>query len=153
MRLASRSVEVGRGHLTRSISRPGCCTSPVSIRRRTLSLARARVYTKSVVVLDAKTGNYKHHFKIVPKDWHDWDVSNPPVLIRSAGGKELMLVAPKDGHLYGFDLANNDRLYRVPVTTIENVEEGSDHSVPERTAPSKHRHGACRPGARTSTCT
>src|SRR5262245_23655758 len=67
------------------------------------------LYTNSVVVLDAKTGNYKYHFKIVPKDWHDWDVSNPPVLIRSMGGKELMLVAPKDGHLYGFDLANNDR--------------------------------------------
>ena len=39
------------------------------------------LFTDSVVVLDAKTGDYKHHFKIVPKDWHDWDVSNPPVLI------------------------------------------------------------------------
>jgi alcohol dehydrogenase (cytochrome c) len=81
------------------------------------------LFTDSVVVLDAKTGNYKHHFKIVPKDWHDWDVSNPPVLIRSMGGKELMLVAPKDGHLYGFDLADNRRLYRVPVTQVENVAE------------------------------
>ena len=36
------------------------------------------LYTDSVVVLDAKTGDYKHHFKLVPKDWHDWDVSNPP---------------------------------------------------------------------------
>jgi len=81
------------------------------------------LYTNSVVVLDAKSGNYKQHFKIVPKDWHDWDVSNPPVLIRSAGGKELMLVAPKDGHLYGFDRADNNRLYRVPVTQVENVAE------------------------------
>jgi len=81
------------------------------------------LYTNSVVVLDAKTGNYKQHFKIVPKDWHDWDVSNPPVLIRSAGGRELMLVAPKDGHLYGFDRADNNRLYRVPVTQVENVAE------------------------------
>ena len=38
------------------------------------------------------------------------------------GGKQLMVVAPKDGHLYGFDLATNNLLYRVPVTTIENVE-------------------------------
>jgi alcohol dehydrogenase (cytochrome c) len=81
------------------------------------------LFTNSVVVLDAKTGDYKDHFKIVPKDWHDWDVSNPPVLIRSMGGKEPMLVAPKDGHLYGFDLANNRRLYRVPVTQVENVEQ------------------------------
>ena len=45
------------------------------------------LYTDSVVVLDAKTGDYKYHFKLVPKDWHDWDVSNPPVLIQTMGGK------------------------------------------------------------------
>ena len=80
------------------------------------------LYTDSVVVLDAKTGDYKNHFKIVPKDWHDWDVSNPPVLIQTMGGKQLMAVAPKDGHLYGFDLADNSLLYRVPVTTVENAD-------------------------------
>jgi alcohol dehydrogenase (cytochrome c) len=81
------------------------------------------LYTDSVVVLDAKTGAYKNHFKIVPKDWHDWDVSNPPVLIETRGGKQLMAVAPRDGHLYGFDLATNGQLYRVPVTRIEEVAE------------------------------
>jgi alcohol dehydrogenase (cytochrome c) len=81
------------------------------------------LYTDSVVVLDAKTGNYKYHFKLVPKDWHDWDVSNPPVLINTTGGKQLLSVAPKDGHLYGFDLANNGLLYRVPVTQVEDVKE------------------------------
>ena len=80
-------------------------------------------FTDSVVVLDAKTGDYKNHFKIVPKDWHDWDVSNPPILIQTMGGKQLMAVAPKDGYLYGFDLANNSLLYRVPVTRVEDVAE------------------------------
>ena len=80
------------------------------------------LYTDSVVVLDAKTGDYKNHFKLVPKDWHDWDVSNPPVLIQTMGGKRLMSVAPKDGHLYGFDLATNGLLYRVPVTRVENAD-------------------------------
>jgi alcohol dehydrogenase (cytochrome c) len=79
------------------------------------------LYTDSVVVLDAKTGDYKYHFKLVPKDWHDWDVSNPPVLIQTMGGKQLMADAPKDGYLYGFDLADNKALYRVPVTQVENV--------------------------------
>ena len=65
------------------------------------------LYTGSVVVLDAKTGAYKNHFKLVPKDWHDWDVSNTPALIHTQGGKRLMAVAPKDGHLYGIDLATN----------------------------------------------
>jgi len=58
----------------------------------------------------------------VPKDWHDWDVSNPPVLIQTTGGKQLMAVAPKDGHLYGFDLATNSLVYRVPVTKVENAD-------------------------------
>ena len=80
-------------------------------------------FTDSVVVLDAKTGDYKNHFQVVQKDWHDWDVSNPPILIQTMGGKQLMAVAPKDGYLYGFDLATNGLLYRVPVTRVEDVAE------------------------------
>jgi alcohol dehydrogenase (cytochrome c) len=80
------------------------------------------LFTGSIVVLDAKTGAYKRHFELAPGDRHDWDVSNPPILIRTMGGKELMAAAPKDGHLYGFDLVSNALLYRVPVTRIENVE-------------------------------
>jgi alcohol dehydrogenase (cytochrome c) len=81
------------------------------------------LFTGSVVVLDAKTGAYKNHLQLVPRDWHDWDVSNPPAVIKTMGGKRLMAVSPKDGHLYGFDLADNKLLYRTPVTRIENVEE------------------------------
>src|SRR6516162_9680473 len=81
------------------------------------------LFTDSVVVLDAKTGAYKNHFQLVPRDWHDWDVSNPPALIKTRGGKRIMAVSPKDGHLYGFNLADNKLLYRTPVTRIENVEE------------------------------
>jgi alcohol dehydrogenase (cytochrome c) len=57
------------------------------------------LFTDSVVVLDAKTGAYKNHYKIVLRDWHDWDVSNPPALFQTAGGKKLMAVSPKDGFL------------------------------------------------------
>ena len=82
----------------------------------------ANLYTDSVVVLDAKTGAYRTHFKLVPKDWHDWDISSAPALVTTASGKRLMLVAPKDGHLYGFDLDTKERLYRVPVTAVENAD-------------------------------
>jgi alcohol dehydrogenase (cytochrome c) len=80
-------------------------------------------YTDSIVMLDARTGAYKRHFKLVPRDWHDWDASAPPALIRTAGGKSLMAVTPKDGHVYGYDRATNRLLYRVPVTKIENIHE------------------------------
>jgi alcohol dehydrogenase (cytochrome c) len=84
--------------------------------------AGANLYSGSVVVLDAKTGAYKRHFKVVPTDWHDWDVSNTPILVETRSGKRLLSVAPKDGHLYGFDLDSNTLLYRMPVTRIENAD-------------------------------
>jgi alcohol dehydrogenase (cytochrome c) len=84
--------------------------------------AGANLYTGSVVVLDAMTGAYKRHFKLVPRDWHDWDVSNTPVVIQTRGGKRLLSVTPKDGRLYGYDLASNALLYRMPVTRIENAD-------------------------------
>ena len=87
------------------------------------------LYTDSVVVLDAKTGDYTSHFKLVPKDWHDWDVSNPPILIQTRGGKQLMVDAPKDGFLYAFDLANNSALYKVPVTRVADVAEKFTHGA------------------------
>ena len=80
------------------------------------------LYTGSVVVLDAATGAYKRHFKLVQRDWHDWDVASAPSLIKTAGGKELIAAAPKDGYLYGVDLAKKAIAYRVPVTRIENVD-------------------------------
>jgi alcohol dehydrogenase (cytochrome c) len=80
------------------------------------------LYTGSVIVLDARTGNYKTHYKLVPKDWHDWDVSSAPVLAETAAGKNVMLVAPKDGHLYAYDLSNNELLFREPMTKVENAD-------------------------------
>jgi alcohol dehydrogenase (cytochrome c) len=80
----------------------------------------SNLYSGSVVVLDAMTGAYRSHFKIVPKDWHDWDVSSAPAIIKTAGGKKVLSVAPKDGHLYGFDLDTNALLYRQPVTRMKN---------------------------------
>jgi alcohol dehydrogenase (cytochrome c) len=83
----------------------------------------SNLYSGSVVILDARTGAYKDHVKIVPKDWHDWDVSSAPAIIQTAGGKKLLSVAPKDGHLYGIDLANDALLYRSPVTRVENADK------------------------------
>jgi len=81
------------------------------------------LYTGSVIVLDAKTGAYRSHLKIVPKDWHDWDVSSAPAIITTKTGRKVLSVAPKDGHLYGFDLASDALLYRMPVTRVENADQ------------------------------
>jgi len=81
------------------------------------------LFTGSIVVLDARTGAYRRHFQLVRRDFHDWDVSTAPTLFTSSSGVRMMAAAPKDGHLYGFDLDSNRQLYRMPVTTISNAEE------------------------------
>ncbi len=80
------------------------------------------LFTNTVLELDAKTGAYIRHYPIMTQDWHDWDVSNTPALITTRGGKQLVTFAPKDGHLYGFDRTTGERLYRNPVTRIENAD-------------------------------
>jgi alcohol dehydrogenase (cytochrome c) len=80
------------------------------------------LYTDSVVILDATSGGYLDHFQIVPRDWHDWDVSNAPALITTQAGRQLLSFAPKNGHLYGVDLATNAQIYRSAVTRVENVD-------------------------------
>jgi alcohol dehydrogenase (cytochrome c) len=82
----------------------------------------ANLYTNTVLALDVKTGTYISDFPIAPTDWHDWDVSNAPAINVTRGGKQLLSFAPKNGHLYGFDLATNQLLYRSPVTRIENAD-------------------------------
>jgi alcohol dehydrogenase (cytochrome c) len=110
------------------------------------------LYTGSVVVLDAKTGAYKRHFKLVPKDWHDWDVSAAPAIIQTKGGRKLLSVAPKDGHLYGFDLETGAMLYRTPATRVENADtpfavEKSVHFCPGSTGGAEWNGPAYDPDA------
>jgi alcohol dehydrogenase (cytochrome c) len=81
------------------------------------------LFSGTVVVLDAKTGAYRKHFDISQIDWHDWDVSSAPGIFQTAGGRKLLSVAPKDGHLYGFDLGGDALLYRNPVTRVENPDK------------------------------
>jgi glucose dehydrogenase len=81
------------------------------------------LFTGSVVVLDARTGAYRSHIQLVRRDFHDWDVAAAPVLLTTKGGRRMLAVAPKDGRLYGIDLARNRILYRAPVTRVTNADE------------------------------
>ena len=82
----------------------------------------ANLFTNTILILDAKTGDYIEHYDAWPGDWHDWDVSNTPSIVESRGGKRLVAFAPKNGYLYAFDIAGGQRLYKTPVTRIENNE-------------------------------
>lgn len=82
----------------------------------------ANLYAGSIVVLDARTGDYKRHYSIVPGDFHDYDVSSAPVLFTSKNGTKIMALTPKDGFLYAYDLTSGRKLYRVPMTTQFNTQ-------------------------------
>jgi alcohol dehydrogenase (cytochrome c) len=82
----------------------------------------ANLWTDSIVVLDARTGEYRTHYQLIAQDFHDWDASTAPTLVRTRSGRRLLAAAAKDGHLYGYDLDTGVRLYKVPVTTVENAD-------------------------------
>lgn len=80
------------------------------------------LYTNSLVMLDAKTGAYKAHILVTPRDFHDWDVSAAPSLVRTKAGRDIILLSPKDGFLYGYDEKTRKELFRTPVTKRENAD-------------------------------
>jgi alcohol dehydrogenase (cytochrome c) len=92
----------------------------------------SNLFSNSVLILDAKTGNYASHYQVIPRDWHDWDVSNTPALFTARSGRKVMALAPKDGYLYAYDRETRERLYRSPATRIEN------HDVPLNTVTETH---------------
>jgi alcohol dehydrogenase (cytochrome c) len=84
--------------------------------------AGENLFASSIVVLDAKTGAYQKHFQLVSRDFHDWDVSSAPALFLNRVGHRMLAEAPKDGHLYLFDLNTGKQIFRKPMTTVLNVD-------------------------------
>lgn len=93
------------------------------------------LYTNSVLALEAKTGHLIAWVQPFHGDYHDWDVSAPPALITTGGGRALVAAGAKDGYVYGIDRAAvgatagagpDDKAlavrYRGLTTTRENTE-------------------------------
>jgi alcohol dehydrogenase (cytochrome c) len=80
------------------------------------------LYTCSVVMLDAKTGVLRGYHQFSPHDIHDWDVAASPILITSGGGSRMVVVASKNGYVYGLHRELSNVAYQTPVTTIKNTD-------------------------------
>lgn len=104
------------------------------------------LYTTSVIALDAKTGTLLRYVQPVKQDFHDWDMTSPPALIRTRGGRQIAAAAGKDGMLYGIDRSgissggkSSDRplkiLYATPVTTRTNVKTPFNTNTETRFCP------------------
>ena len=68
-------------------------------------------------------------------DWHDWDVSATPALIRTRGGRPLLAIAGKDGLLHGISPSPMKVTWSVPTTTRENVDAPLTHASATRFCP------------------
>ncbi len=111
----SISVDPSKGHIYVPIGNP----APDFVKALRPG---SNFFTNTQLVLDAKTGDYVRHYSIMDDDWHDWDMSNAPIFYQTRGGKDVMSFHPKDGHLYSYDLADNTRMYRKPVTKMLNTD-------------------------------
>jgi PQQ-dependent dehydrogenase (methanol/ethanol family) len=75
------------------------------------------LYTNCILALDAKTGKLRWHFQFTPHDLHDWDATEPPVLVdaRFRGAeRKLLLQANRNGFFYVLDRTTGEFLLGKP---------------------------------------
>ena len=75
------------------------------------------LYTNCVVALDVNTGKLRWYFQFTPHDLHDWDATEPLVLVnaRFAGrDRKLLLQANRNGFYYVLDRTNGEFLLGKP---------------------------------------
>lgn len=81
------------------------------------------LFTNSVVVLDARTGQLKWWHQVSPGDWMDLDLVAAPLLYRASGARDYVAIGGKDGHVTVVDRDTRKRVWRTPVTTVETIPE------------------------------
>lgn len=75
------------------------------------------LYTNSVVALDVKTGKLVWHFQFTPHDLHDWDATEPLVLVNAkfqGRDRKLLLQANRSGFYYVLDRTSGKFLLGEP---------------------------------------
>jgi outer membrane protein assembly factor BamB len=72
------------------------------------------LYTDSLVKLDAKNGKLDWYHQVTPHDVNDWDLQNPPILIK-AGGKDMVIGSGKSGIVVAVDRTSGKPLWKRPV--------------------------------------
>lgn len=78
------------------------------------STQNERLYTNSLVKLDAQSGELDWHHQAIPNDFWDWDLHLSPVLA-NAGGKDLAVVAGKLGYVLALDTDTGEEVWKTSV--------------------------------------
>jgi PQQ-dependent dehydrogenase (methanol/ethanol family) len=75
------------------------------------------LFTNCVLALDPATGKMKWYYQFTPHDTHDWDATEPNVLVDAVylgKPRKLLLHADRNGFFYVFDRVNGELLLAKP---------------------------------------
>ncbi len=87
----------------------------------------SNLYTNCVLALDAKTGTLRWYYQFTPHDLHDWDATEPFVLVDTTyqgRDRKLLLQANRNGFLYVLDRTNGKFLLGKPFVRKMNWASG-----------------------------
>jgi len=79
------------------------------------------LYTASVVALSSRTGELKWHFQFTPHDVHDWDATEPLLLVDqlwSGRPRKLLLHGDRNGFFFVLDRTNGELLLAEPFVKV-----------------------------------
>jgi PQQ-dependent dehydrogenase (methanol/ethanol family) len=75
------------------------------------------LYTNCVLAMEGQTGKLRWYYQFTPHDLHDWDATEPLVLVDTKYGgraRKLLLQANRNGFLYILDRTNGELLFAKP---------------------------------------
>jgi alcohol dehydrogenase (cytochrome c) len=79
------------------------------------------LYTNSLIALSAKTGELKWHFQFTPHDLHDWDATEPVLLVDQpwqGKRRKLLLHANRNGFFFALDRTDGTLLLAEPFAKV-----------------------------------
>lgn len=75
------------------------------------------LYSDCILALDPKTGKLKWHYQFTPHDLHDWDATEPVVVVDAewqGAPRKLLFLANRNGFFYVFDRRDGQLLLTQP---------------------------------------
>jgi len=75
------------------------------------------LFTNCILALNPHTGELKWHYQFTPHDVHDWDATEPPVLVDTeyrGRPRKLLLHADRNGFFYVLDRTDGELLLAKP---------------------------------------
>ena len=106
-------------------------------------------YSNTLLALNTDTGKLNWYFQFTKHDEHDWDATQVPVIIDTAGGKHLIAQANRNGFFYVIDRTTGKLLSANAYgqTTWSDAKDTEGRPVANQNAsPTLEGHTVC-PGA------